>query len=367
MKKKSAIVTIYDPCFNYGNKLQNYASLVCLEKMGIDVVTLITPEQFKNRFLKTKAFLNMITGLHLKGKEIQAHYKREINFVNFNRKYLKPCNDLMQKRLDAKNYEYFFLGSDQVWNATCYNERKKQVFMLTFAEPKQKICLSPSFGIEKIPENWEEWFKKQLDTFPSLSVREEAGAKIIKELTGREATVLIDPTMMLSMEEWNVIAKKPSKVDTSIPFILTYFLGEQSEKILMDIQKIAQEHNLAVYNLLDISQLDVYVSGPREFVYLFSKASLIMTDSFHGCVFSFLYEKPFLVYKREDNKVNMFSRIEMFLEKFSIVRKYVDSGLENELFEADYKKGKKQLKKEKEKMKKYLTDSMKKGDKHPCE
>ena len=106
----------------------------------------------------------------------------------------------------------------------------------------------------------------------------------------------------------------------------------------------------------------MYASGPREFVYLFSKASLIMTDSFHGCVFSFLYDRPFLVYRREDNKADMFSRIEMLLKKFAISRKYIDSGLENELFEADYSEGKKLLEMERKKFKKYLIDSMKKGE-----
>ena len=362
MKKKSAIVTIYDPSFNYGNKLQNYASLFLLEKMGMDIVTLITPIQYKNRFLRIKIFLNMVTGLKLKGEINQAHYKRGINFMNFNKRYLKPCSDLIRGTLDIKKYKYFFLGSDQVWNATFYNEQNKQAFMLTFAEPEQKICFAPSFGIEKLPREWENWFREQLATFPALSVREESGARIIKKLTERDATVLIDPTMMLDNEEWNIIAKKPKKIDTSHPYILTYFLGEKSKRVIEDIKKIAQEYNLTIYNLLDFSQLDLYASGPREFVYLFSKASLILTDSFHGCVFSFLYSKPFLVYKREDNKANMFSRIEMFLKKFFIDRKYVDSGLKNELFEADYREGKKILEVERKKFEKYLIDSMKKGE-----
>ena len=362
MKKKSAIVTIYDPSFNYGNKLQNYASFYLLKKMGLNIVTLITPEQYKNHFLRFKAFINKITGLRFRGEEIQACYNRDINFNKFNAKYLKPCNDLIKGKLDITEYEYFFLGSDQVWNATCYNERKKQVFLLTFAEPKQKICLAPSFGVAKLPDRWKTWFKEQLETFPNLSVREEAGQKIIKELTGRDATLLIDPTMMLNKEEWSVISNKPRKVDTSKPFILTYFLGEKSEKVLSDLKKYAEEYDLVVYNLLDKSQPNIYESGPREFIYLFSTADLILTDSFHGCVFSFLYDKPFLVYRREDNKADMFSRIEMFLSKFGIERKYVNSGLENDLFESNYTDGKKQLEVERTKVINYLMEAMRTGD-----
>ena len=93
-------------------------------------------------------------------------------------------------------------------------------------------------------------------------------------------------------------------------------------------------------------------------MYMIEHASLILTDSFHACVFSFLFQKPFQVYSRAGNGMNMMSRIETLLSKFDLERKYVESSLENNLFECDYKEGYKQLKVEREKFENYLQQQL---------
>ena len=108
----------------------------------------------------------------------------------------------------------------------------------------------------------------------------------------------------------------------------------------------------------DRDQPELYVSGPEEFIFLLSKAKLVLTDSFHACVFSFLFRKPFLVYKREDTQNNMMSRIDTLLKKFKLQRKFVDSGLHNELFECDYDLGYEILAKERVKVIEFLKKSM---------
>ena len=89
-----------------------------------------------------------------------------------------------------------------------------------------------------------------------------------------------------------------------------------------------------------------------------SKASLILTDSFHACVFAFIYERPYLVYAREGKENGMISRIDTLLSKFGMQRKYIDSGLENELFEHDYSKGKMQLNEERDKSVRFLKKAL---------
>lgn len=101
-------------------------------------------------------------------------------------------------------------------------------------------------------------------------------------------------------------------------------------------------------------------AGPSEFLWLFDHADLILTDSFHACVFSFLFNKPFVVYDRNWNERNMNSRLETLLSKFSLERKYANSGIENDIWEHDYEEGYKQLEIEREKaigfLKKALED-----------
>lgn len=96
--------------------------------------------------------------------------------------------------------------------------------------------------------------------------------------------------------------------------------------------------------------------GPSEFIYMISYAKLILTDSFHACVFSFIFEKPFIVFDRQDNTADMMSRIENLLKTFSIERKYASSGMENDLFEADYQIGHTILNEKRKESIKYLEN-----------
>lgn len=356
------VVTIVDTNSNYGNRLQNYAVQEILRGMGATTQTICFQGEFISFKQKLKCLFQKATAYKLPGSKIywRCIAPRQIIFSKFNDKYINTLKIRSINDITKDSSDYYVVGSDQVWNPQWYDETslKKDIYLLTFASADKKVCFSPSFGTESLPEKWIPWFKKYLSDFPRISVREEAGARIVKELTGKTAEVLIDPTMMLDASEWLKIAKKPPKVNFEKSYILTYFLGGRSDRVNQDLERYAKENNLKIYNLLDYEQPDIYVSGPSEFVYLIANASLIMTDSFHACVFSFLFQKPFLVYRREGKENNMMSRIDTLLEKFDLKRKYVDSGLSNDIFESDYVIGYHQLIQERKKVIDFLKKSM---------
>ena len=362
---KTTIITIYDPIPNYGNRLQNYAVQSVLKKFGCEVETVAfekSPIDTLNTKAKVKYKIQKLFRFKLPGNKNywKCDLRKRFAFHRFNKKYISTKNICTLEEAKQIQTDYFVLGSDQVWNPAWYDScsLKKDLFLLAFAQPEQRVCFSPSFGVEQLPKEWENWFNEHLADFPDISVREEAGAKIVKELTGKNATVLIDPTMMLDASEWVKIARKPKRVNCEKPYILTYFLGGRSERIENDLQKYARENNFAVYNFLDYNQPDVFVSDPGEFIYLIANAQLVMTDSFHACVFSFLFNKPFLVYAREGKENNMMSRMDTLLGKFDLKRKYVDSGLPNEIFECDYTNGYKRLDEERAKAEAFLRRSL---------
>lgn len=359
MNSTVKILTICDQR-NYGNRLQNYAVQWVLEKLGCDVLSISVEKRSAAKTAKMKALLQKLSGYHLPGDKMywKAEFPRSLAFDRFNRKYI-PIR-YVKSIVEIGEADYFVTGSDQVWNANWYPYLpiRKDAFLLSFAKPEQKVCFSPSFGVEELPEEWAEWFRTQLATFPRISVREEAGARIVRELTGKEAEVLIDPTMMLDASDWLKIAKAPKKVDCDRPYILTYFLGGRSERVERDLKRYAEENGFAVYHLMDREQPELYATGPSEFISLISHAKLVLTDSFHACVFSFLFQKPFLVYAREGKEKNMMSRLDTLLKKFHLERKYADSGLPNDLLEADYGEGYQQLKAEREKALAFLKESM---------
>lgn len=360
MNRTAKILTIYDNQSNYGNRLQNYAVQEVLKSLGVDALTISFEGHSVTTAERMKALLQKLSGYRLPGDQTywKAVFPRRIVFDKFNQCYIP--SRYVKSIAEIGEADYFVTGSDQVWNANWFgcNSLRKDAFLLSFAKPEQKVCFSPSFGVEELPEKWTEWFRTQLSTFPQISVREEAGARIVRELTGKEAEVLIDPTMMLDASDWLKIAKAPKKVDCDRPYILTYFLGGRSERVERDLKRYAEEHGFAVYHLTGQTQPELYAVGPSEFIFLVSHAKLVLTDSFHACVFSFLFQKPFLVYAREGKETNMLSRLDTLLKKFHLERKYADSGLPNELLEADYGEGYQQLKTEREKTLAFLEKSM---------
>lgn len=355
---KIGVVTSYDISGNYGNKLQNYAIIYLLSREGHQVDTIVTIRDVPVWKRKFASVVNRLTNYRLLPEQLER--MKAIATDSFNQKYLNPNMNYLDGKDVSNDYDYFVIGSDQVWNPSWYDELKKEAFLLTFAKPEQKICISPSFGISELPDEWKPWFKEHLSTFPKISVREKEGAKIVKDLIGKDAEVLIDPTLMMNASEWREISEKPKRVDCNKPYILTYFLGGKTEKVQEEITRYCDTYGLVEYDLQKLNKHHPYASTPGEFVYMIDHAKLVATDSFHACVFSFLFQKAFLVYARVGKESNMMSRITTLLETFSLERKYVSSGLENDIFECDYENGFVRLKEERARFSSFVKKHLEK-------
>lgn len=357
---KAGIVTLGDTSMNYGNRLQHYAVGAVLQDLGVRAESIEIRDGDSFGMLWLKYWMQRLSAYHLPGDSRYWKYQapKKIQFCRFDKKYFH--SRYIRKIGDIKKFDKFVLGSDQVWNPAWYsrNPLRKELYLLTFAKPEQKVCFAPSFGAGELPEEWKPWFKEHLSSFPRISVREESGKRIVRELTGKDAEVLIDPTLMLDAKEWLQIARSPRGVDCEKPYVLTYFLGERAIEADNLMKELGEAYGFHIYNLMDYKMPGLYRSGPREFIYLIAHAGLILTDSFHGSVFSFLFEKPFLVYERQGEYDNMFSRIETLLDKFDLRRKYANSKLKNELLESDYSVGKMHLRAEREKVRAFLRESM---------
>lgn len=346
--KKIGIITMVDGN-NYGNRLQNYALQETLKKMNCHVTTL------KNiNLLNTKKFflLRLLKYHMIKKKEDKSLRNQKFKSFNeniiFSKKIINPYSNI------SKDYDYFIAGSDQIWKPT-YG-RMRDVDFLSFANDNQKISYAASFGINELSKKEEKYAKKMLNKFKNISVREEAGKKIVKKITGRnDIEVVLDPTMLLTSNEWKKVSK-----NISLPkkdYILLYYLGDTSDKRYKKIDDFAKKNKHEIINLLD-KQSEYYHTGPSEFLYLIEHAKLVLTDSFHCCVFSIIFGKPFLVYKREDNKVDMYSRIDTLLKTFKLEDRVYNNNINSEHLSIDYKKTYEILKKEKNKSLDYLKKSI---------
>ena len=362
---KIGIVTIVDYT-NYGNRLQNYAVYYVLHKRyGCKVKTLAThKEQLfcdKNYIAWSKEMFAKQLSIILPSvaeKRFGNNITRWSNFCNWN-KYIPTKHYYGNERLSEKlneKYDFFFAGSDQIWNYH-FSFRKFYNYFLRFADNRKKIAISGSFGVEEIPVEWRNEYIDGLSKFSYISVREDAGQAIVKELLGKDVPVLIDPVMMLSSEEWLQVSKKP-RVDCSRPYILKYYLGDEAEEDKIDVW--ARKNGYEVYELLNDKIPELYSAGPGEFITLISNASLICSDSFHCIAFSIILSKPFIVYNRRGKDMDMSSRLDTLLNKFGFQNRWKHLLNEDEYLICDYELAKKQLQIEQQKFTDYISTVLKK-------
>ena len=331
--KKIGIITINDNN-NYGNRLQNYAVTHTLQSLGFDAETLenVRGHHPGNMAYRVKKVLRDI----LVKVSNKPRHKRLRNFLAFN-KYIKTSNiyfDALHVPMNLNDfYDYFVVGSDQVWNVNF--KRQSLVDLLFFADKEKRVSISASFGIEELPEEYHEKFRKELLKFKGISVREYAGKKIVEDLTSRDdVEVLVDPTMLLTKEQWKKVSKKPTMLKTD-RFILTYFLGDLSKERQSEIERIAKEKNCEIISILD-KKSPFYQCGPSEFLYLEEHAEVICTDSFHSCVFAILFNKPFIIFDREGELLGMNSRLETLLKTFQLSNRKFNKRITKENMEHDY-------------------------------
>lgn len=321
--KKIGIITLNGNS-NFGNKLQNYALLETLNRMDDNEVSTIWMNNKKS--LKNHIKIIISSFIRTKG------YRRVSKFKEFNKLLnIKRYKDLRE----INEYDYLIVGSDQVWNYNFSSFNYDLYFAINTAK-KKNIAYAASFGISTIEKKYEKMYKKGLNNFKSISVREYSGKEIVQDLTKRnDVEVLIDPTMLLTEDKWDKLIVAPKEFPVDKKYILNYFLGELSEERKKEIRRIANENDCTIINILDKND-PYYAMGPKEFLYLEKNAFLICTDSFHSTVFAILFNRPFFVFEREDSEKKMNSRLDTLLANFNFENRRFNGHISEDLLKCDY-------------------------------
>lgn len=332
---------------NFGNKLQNYALIEALKKHGCKVNTIWFYR--KNRCI---TYIKKII------KKVLMFYdkesKREARFEKFTKKYLNRIYYKMNYCIND-SYDFFIVGSDQVWN---YNFKGfNESYFLNFVDERKRIAYAASFGVNTISDEYVGIFRKGLSGIPYISVRENDGKTMVEKITNRnDIKVLIDPTMLLTKDDWDIIAKKPKKLKNE-KYILNYFLGELSIERKREIERVAKKYNCKIINILDKDD-KFYNCDPSEFLYLEKNAFLICTDSFHSSVFAIIYNRPFIIFDREDKVVSMKSRIDTLIQNFNLVNRKFNGKIEEENLQNDYRDAYRILEIERKKANEFLENAL---------
>lgn len=307
---KIGILTFHR-ALNYGAVLQALALVKTAEKLGVDVEVIDyrckrIEEDYKNIKVAKGSFVKDIINSIL---SYSIRKRKKKNFRRFCSDNLNLSNKVYysnEELLEANNkYDAFITGSDQVWDNKCADFDK--AYFLTFvSDSSKKNSYAASFAFGKIPEGLEDEYKKRLKDFNSISVREEKGKEIFSDILNKDIHIDLDPTLLLDKEEWISYTKENNEDEK---YILIYTVNQPKE-LFSYAEKLSKESGYKLIYINDSLNKKVnaeYKRGisPSEFLTLFLNSEYVLTNSFHGTVFSIIYEKKFMVeINSKKNKIN---------------------------------------------------------------
>jgi hypothetical protein len=321
---KSILLVTTNNANNYGAVLQAYALLQKLSKFGS-----VTTLNYDNRhvgssmdFVRIKPSLRGLLGFAKDICRLKSRISVIRKFARFSEERLNlsiPTSKLSLAEHPALDYDVFVSGSDQIWNPNCIDAKGKidETYFLNFApKEKTKISYASSWGGFQPAAAERDTIQRLLSSYSQISVRESDTKDFLENLLKRRVYHSLDPTLLLSAEEWQsvisdgILARVPPK------FILMYSVP----KLPLVLQAIRRFSKLLGLPIVVLDQ-DPYVplkgsihiknAGPQEFLALFKSAAFVVTDSFHGTCFSITFEVPFVVISQgvHSNRISSLLRV----------------------------------------------------------
>lgn len=352
--RKVGVVSLYYRSLNLGGLLQSYAMTrildnagyesrqICYEKVGLDKNGILLERQMKISLLKVVGLKKIVSktwnlltrpfeGVVNKRIKMQLEKQRNI-FSEFEAFVPHTENIYNAANVDDCNNEFdmFVCGSDQVWNPSLLAHR---AYFLDFVnKEKRVVAYAVSAGKSRLTEIEQSVFSKYIKKFEILGVREKSLQTLLENFN-KKSEVVLDPTLLLSTDEWQEIAN--FSVVPKEKYIFCYFLGGTVWQRKM-VANFAKQRNIKVIHLPYIMNkyrvCDKYLQGegrydvgPREFIALVQGAEYIFTDSFHAMAFSFLFQKQFYIFDRNSERgaLSMNARINDFLEMFQLEERHI--------------------------------------------
>jgi len=343
---KIGILTFWWSEDNYGQLMQCYALQKYLRDAGHDVFLIRyrwekdVSDSFANRLLKATNPVKIIK--HLKYKL----YKRNINkeFISNNRKFSEFRNKYItytdkiyysydELKKNPPEADVYIVGSDQVWRfghrSLKRDIKKLHAYFLDFGDSSiKRFSYAASWGITELKSEFIKEITPLLKKFKYVSVRESTGLTICEECGITNAEWVPDPTMLIKPEIYRSLYKESEIRKPLKSYLMLYMLNNDCDFDLSKIYYFARSRNLEVVYVTGngvIDDYDKYFATIPEWLYLIDNADYIITNSFHCCVFSTLFEKQYAVIPLTGKHVGMNSRLDSLFERFGIESRYIDN------------------------------------------
>lgn len=298
MQKIKCATLTFHRTTNYGAVFQTFALQKALESLGIsnEVLDYRNPTietRYESRNLKYYFNPKNILKILLKNAYIRDNRK---NFNDFSKKYIRISSKSYTPddiALSDEIYDYFIVGSDQVWNPECMGYDAN--YLLHFVNRASRNSYAASFGYSSFKDSMYDWFRQDLSRFSNISLREVSGNRIINSILGKSGYVVLDPTLLLN-REWIEISNSVPRL-ISEEYVLVYLMKE-TNSIFRKVKAYAKSKGLKIVYINDrlfphLGLKNVFRAHPIEWLNLMFYSKCIFTNSFHGTAFAINFNKPF--------------------------------------------------------------------------
>lgn len=346
-KVKVGIITHYYKNNNYGGILQSYALCEVLNSMGFEAKQIsysmgdksiaycsFLYKTLRKGYRVVKSTLKYLKHIPIESKLLKRKkglrkFRKSIphTTTTFDLKTIRTCDD----------FDVYITGSDQVWNPAWFDD----AFLLKFVPSgKVKISYAASIGKNILTEAESLRFKDALKDFSAISVRENNAVGLLQGLTGKTVELVLDPTLLLSKQEWE---QKSEGTCPSDKYIFCYFLGANNKQreLASAFAKKKGYRLVSVpclngnYRKVDFNtkNMNVYDMQPGRFLNLIKNAECVFTDSFHATVFSHIFQRDFFVFVNIGASSEMSDRLYTLTDMFETQDRVCDSA---ERFDIQY-------------------------------
>lgn len=311
---KIAIFTSTPLTTNYGGILQNYALQTILKQKGHDVTTLDHQRHFRkaNNTIRTILRIgNLMYNKYIETKIRTLKTRKFLNLISQKKIYIDQIKE--------NEFDVYIVGSDQVWRKEAYLDPDLALIgFLGFTKNwnVKRIAYAASFGVSdwRFSEEQTKECSSLIQMFDAISVREDDGVNLCKKYLNIEAKQVLDPTLLLEKDEYIKLAKVKKHGSKIKNKLITYILDYTPDKIEF-INEIASINGYTVHNtnsLTDDKKAPLYKRiqpSVEDWLSAFIDAEMIITDSFHGTVFSIIFNKEFLVIGNNERGMSRFNSL----------------------------------------------------------
>lgn len=336
--KIGIITELSDNSVNYGNCLQAYALNYYVRSIMRDaqVETVKTKHSLNNSLWTKRRVIPVIVDKvwrRIKKKiwRIEGREIRRKTFIDFSMENIPQCKyTLKYEHFVDLDYDVYIVGSDVVWAQFRYYINRIKFLDIPVRKSFKRISYAASFARDWIPEENKNAIYNCLRKFENISVREKSSVELLRSIGIEECTYALDPTLLLSKEEWEKMEVQPVEVNNE-RYVFVYLLGEDIDQY-REAERLCHKEGIKTVVIPYASgerakwghitgDIQIWECGPQNWLWLVHHAEYVVTDSFHGLAFSTIFKRKFVAVERK--KSNLGNRLIDFLCTIGQENKFV--------------------------------------------